>query len=120
MKDQRTATYCAVITESGDLSLGLGDMDIHQQIKEQYVSLKYAVIQSHLATTNTGSNKDTRRLNPRHKTDEFVCSQVSHYEEQLSAASLLCADGNLPVSTINYLCSVGKKHSVPGIVTKSP
>ncbi|XP_012697910.2 pseudouridine-metabolizing bifunctional protein C1861.05 [Clupea harengus] len=74
MKEQRTATYCAVITESGDLSLGLGDMDIHQQIKEQY---------------------------------------VSQYEEQLSAASLVCVDGNIPVSTINYICSIGKKHSVP-------
>ncbi|XP_062403096.1 uncharacterized protein zgc:136858 [Sardina pilchardus] len=74
VKDQRTATYCAVITESGELSLGLGDMDIHQQIKEQY---------------------------------------VSHYEEQLSAASLVCVDGNIPVSTISYVCSVGKKHSVP-------
>ncbi|XP_074863343.1 uncharacterized protein LOC142019875 isoform X2 [Carettochelys insculpta] len=33
-----TATYCAVITGSGELSLGLGDMDIHQQITEQHVS----------------------------------------------------------------------------------
>lgn len=38
LQGQRTATYCAVITESGELSLGLGDMDIHQEIKEQYVS----------------------------------------------------------------------------------
>nr|XP_006133450.1 uncharacterized protein LOC102450984 [Pelodiscus sinensis] len=33
-----TATYCAVITGSGELSLDLGDMDIHQQITEQHVS----------------------------------------------------------------------------------
>lgn len=39
LQDQRTATYCAVITESGELSLGLGDMDIHQQIQEQYVRI---------------------------------------------------------------------------------
>lgn len=38
LQGRRTATYCAVITESGELSLGLGDMDIHQEIKEQYVS----------------------------------------------------------------------------------
>lgn len=38
LEEQRTATYCAVITESGELSLGLGDMDIHEQITEQYVS----------------------------------------------------------------------------------
>lgn len=38
LQQQSTATYCAVITESGELSLGLGDMDIHQQITEQYVS----------------------------------------------------------------------------------
>lgn len=38
LKEHSTATYCAVITESGELSLGLGDMDIHQQITEHYVS----------------------------------------------------------------------------------
>lgn len=38
LEGQSTATYCAVITESGELSLGLGDMDIHQQITEHYVS----------------------------------------------------------------------------------
>eukprot|EP00063_Salmo_salar_P006436 XP_013981271.1 PREDICTED: pseudouridine-metabolizing bifunctional protein C1861.05-like isoform X2 [Salmo salar] len=74
LKEQRTATYCAVITKSGDLSLGLGDMDIHQQITEQY---------------------------------------VSQFEEKLSTASLMCLDGNIPVSTINYVCSVAKKHAVP-------
>lgn len=37
LQGQSTATYCAVIAESGDLSLGLGDMDIHQQITEKYV-----------------------------------------------------------------------------------
>ncbi|TSK28061.1 Pseudouridine-metabolizing bifunctional protein C1861.05 [Bagarius yarrelli] len=70
----RTATYCAVITESGELSLGLGDMDIHQEIKEQY---------------------------------------VSQYEDQLSSATLVLLDGNIPVSTIDYVCSLAKKHSVP-------
>uniref|UniRef100_A0A4W5MSH5 Zgc:136858 n=1 Tax=Hucho hucho TaxID=62062 RepID=A0A4W5MSH5_9TELE len=74
LKEQRTATYCAVITESGDLSLGLGDMDIHQQITEQY---------------------------------------VSQFEEKLSSASIMCVDGNIPVSTINYVCSVAKNHAVP-------
>ncbi|XP_072519956.1 uncharacterized protein [Salminus brasiliensis] len=74
LQGQRTATYCAVITESGELSLGLGDMDIHQQIKEQY---------------------------------------VCQYEEQLSSASLIILDGNIPVSTIDYVCSLAKKHSVP-------
>ncbi|KAJ3595987.1 hypothetical protein NHX12_002396 [Muraenolepis orangiensis] len=70
---QRTATYCAVITESGELSLGLGDMDIHQQITEQY---------------------------------------VSSFEEQLSTASLVCLDGNLPVSTIDYVCARAKELAV--------
>lgn len=37
LQDLNTATYCAVITESGELSLGLGDMDVHQQITEHYV-----------------------------------------------------------------------------------
>lgn len=38
LEDQSTATYCAVFTKSGELSLGLGDMDVHHQITEQYVS----------------------------------------------------------------------------------
>ncbi|XP_029992046.1 pseudouridine-metabolizing bifunctional protein C1861.05 isoform X2 [Sphaeramia orbicularis] len=73
LKDQNTATYCAVITQSGELSLGLGDMDIHQQITEHY---------------------------------------VSQFEKQLSSAALVCLDGNIPVSTINYVCSVAKNHNV--------
>ncbi|XP_071753678.2 uncharacterized protein LOC139910311 [Centroberyx gerrardi] len=73
LEEQRTATYCAVITESGELSLGLGDMDIHQQITEHY---------------------------------------VSQFEQQLSSASLVCLDGNIPVSTIDYVCSIAKKHAI--------
>ncbi|XP_067446329.1 uncharacterized protein zgc:136858 isoform X3 [Thunnus thynnus] len=73
LQDQSTATYCAVITESGELSLGLGDMDVHQQITEHY---------------------------------------VSQFEKQLSSATLVCLDGNIPVSTIDYVCSVAKKHNI--------
>ncbi|XP_071350447.1 uncharacterized protein [Trachinotus anak] len=73
LQDQSTATYCVVVTESGELSLGLGDMDIHQQITEQY---------------------------------------VSRFEKQLSSASLVCLDGNIPVSTINYVCRVAKKYNI--------
>nr|XP_019934643.1 PREDICTED: pseudouridine-metabolizing bifunctional protein C1861.05-like isoform X1 [Paralichthys olivaceus] len=73
LEEQSTATYCAVITESGELSLGLGDMDIHQQITEQ-------------------------------------C--VSQFEKQLSSATLVCLDGNIPVSTIDYVCGVAKKHNI--------
>ncbi|KAG7268896.1 hypothetical protein CRUP_021791 [Coryphaenoides rupestris] len=71
--DQKTATYCAVITQGGDYSLGLGDMDIHQHITEQY---------------------------------------VSSFEKQLSSASLVCLDGNLPVSTIDYVCARAKELAV--------
>ncbi|KAM3870523.1 uncharacterized protein ACN63O_005641 [Diretmus argenteus] len=73
LQEQSTATYCAVITERGELSLGLGDMDIHQHISEQY---------------------------------------VSQFETQLSSASLVCLDGNIPVSTVDYVCSIAKKHAV--------
>ncbi|KAI3371151.1 hypothetical protein L3Q82_023783 [Scortum barcoo] len=73
LQEQSTATYCAVITESGELSLGLGDMDIHQQITEQY---------------------------------------VSQFEKQLSSATLVCLDGNIPVSTIDYVCSIASKHNI--------
>ncbi|XP_069019617.1 uncharacterized protein [Embiotoca jacksoni] len=73
IEEQSTATYCAVITESGELSIGLGDMDVHQQITEQY---------------------------------------VSQFEKPLSSATLVCLDGNIPVSTINYVCSVAKKHNI--------
>ncbi|XP_022611850.1 pseudouridine-metabolizing bifunctional protein C1861.05-like isoform X3 [Seriola dumerili] len=73
LEEQSTATYCVVITESGEMSLGMGDMDIHQQITEQY---------------------------------------VSKFEEQLSSATLVCLDGNIPVSTIDYVCHVAKKHNI--------
>ncbi|XP_055049038.2 uncharacterized protein [Misgurnus anguillicaudatus] len=74
LDDQKTATYCAVINESGELSLGLGDMDIHQRIREQY---------------------------------------VSQYEDQIASASLVVLDGNIPVSTIDYVCGIARKYSIP-------
>lgn len=73
LEDQSTATYCVVIAENGEMSLGLGDMDIHQHITEQY---------------------------------------VSQFEKQLSSATLVCLDGNIPVSTINYICSIASKHNI--------
>ncbi|KAM4037915.1 uncharacterized protein ACNLHF_016339 isoform 1-T5 [Anomaloglossus baeobatrachus] len=69
-----TATYCAVISGSGDLSLGLGDMEIHQQITEKH---------------------------------------VSQFAERLRRARLLCIDGNVPVSTIRYVCEVARQSAVP-------
>ena len=42
LQEQRTATYCAGMTENGDLSLGLGDRHNSQQITEQYVSISEA------------------------------------------------------------------------------
>ncbi|KAM7002203.1 uncharacterized protein LKV04_003512 [Tautogolabrus adspersus] len=73
LEEQSTATYCVVITESGEMSLGLGDMDIHGQITEQF---------------------------------------VSRFEKQISSATLVCLDGNIPVTTINYICSVAAKHNI--------
>ncbi|MED6260675.1 hypothetical protein ATANTOWER_025994 [Ataeniobius toweri] len=73
MEKQNTATYCAVINENGELSLGLGDMDIHQQITEHY---------------------------------------VSQFEKQISSATLVCLDGNIPVPTINYVCSLTEKYNL--------
>uniref|UniRef100_A0A4W3JZI2 Zgc:136858 n=1 Tax=Callorhinchus milii TaxID=7868 RepID=A0A4W3JZI2_CALMI len=69
-----TATYCVVITGTGELCMGIGDMDIHQQITEQY---------------------------------------TSQFEERLRSASLVCLDGNIPVSTLDYVCRVAKDHNVP-------
>uniref|UniRef100_A0A8D2IV80 Carbohydrate kinase PfkB domain-containing protein n=1 Tax=Varanus komodoensis TaxID=61221 RepID=A0A8D2IV80_VARKO len=70
LKGHNTATYCAVITGSGELALGLGDMDVHQQITEQY---------------------------------------VSRFEEKLCLAPLMCIDGNVPVSTIQYICRIARE-----------
>ncbi|XP_067856189.1 LOW QUALITY PROTEIN: uncharacterized protein zgc:136858 [Heptranchias perlo] len=74
LPEHSTAVYCAVVTATGELSLGLGDMDIHRQITEQY---------------------------------------VSKFEEQLRSASFVCIDGNIPTSTINYVCRIAKEHRVP-------
>ncbi|XP_037834240.1 pseudouridine-metabolizing bifunctional protein C1861.05 isoform X2 [Kryptolebias marmoratus] len=73
LEKQSTATYCAVITQNGELSLELGDMDIHQQINENY---------------------------------------VSQFERQISSATLVCLDGNIPISAINYVCSLAGKHNI--------
>ncbi|XP_053321261.1 uncharacterized protein LOC128492651 [Spea bombifrons] len=74
LKGHNTATYCAVITDSGELSLGLGDMDIHQRITETY---------------------------------------VSQFADSLRQTPLLCIDGNVPASTIQYVCDLARKNSVP-------
>ncbi|XP_063164288.1 uncharacterized protein LOC134500797 isoform X3 [Candoia aspera] len=71
LKGHNTATYCAVITGSGELTFGLGDMDIHQQITEQY---------------------------------------VSQFKENLCLAPIICIDGNVPVSTIEYICQIAREH----------
>ncbi|KAM6095599.1 uncharacterized protein VSU04_010956 isoform 4-T5 [Chlamydotis macqueenii] len=73
LEGKRTATYCAVITSAGELSVGLGDMDIHQQITEQY---------------------------------------VSQFKENLCQAPLVCIDGNVPLSTIQYVCQLAREHQL--------
>ncbi|XP_061494776.1 uncharacterized protein LOC133390349 isoform X2 [Rhineura floridana] len=71
LEGHNTATYCVVITGSGEFTLGLGDMDIHEQITEQY---------------------------------------VSKFKENLCKAPLICIDGNVPVSTIQYICQIAREH----------
>ncbi|NXP89596.1 YOW5 protein, partial [Passerina amoena] len=73
LEGESTATYCAVISSAGELSLGLGDMDIHQQITEQY---------------------------------------VSQFKENLCQAPLVCIDGNVPLSTIQYICQLAREHQL--------
>ncbi|NXW99665.1 YOW5 protein, partial [Larus smithsonianus] len=73
LEGKSTATYCAVITSTGELSVGLGDMDIHHQITEQY---------------------------------------VSQFKEDLCQAPLVCIDGNVPLSTIQYVCQLAREHQL--------
>ncbi|XP_071654410.1 uncharacterized protein [Patagioenas fasciata] len=73
LEGKTTATYCAVVTSAGELSVGLGDMDIHQQITEQY---------------------------------------VSQFKENLCQAPLVCIDGNVPLSTIQYVCQLAREHQL--------
>ncbi|XP_066854178.1 uncharacterized protein [Anser cygnoides] len=73
LERKSTATYCAVITSAGELSVGLGDMDIHHQITEQY---------------------------------------VSQFKENLCRAPLVCVDGNVPLSTIQYICQLAREHQL--------
>ncbi|XP_078076156.1 uncharacterized protein LOC144498630 isoform X2 [Mustelus asterias] len=74
LPEHSTAVYCAVIKVNGELSLGLGDMDIHWQITEPY---------------------------------------VSKFKEQLQSASLVCLDGNIPTSTVDYVCRFAEEHGIP-------
>lgn len=43
-----------------------------------------------------------------------VFLKVSQFEKQLSSATLVCLDGNIPVSTIDYVCSIASQHSING------
>ncbi|XP_078509550.1 uncharacterized protein LOC144769367 [Lissotriton helveticus] len=74
LEGHSTATYCAFISDRGELSLGLGDFDIHQQITER---------------------------------------QLSGFKEQIRSAAMLCIDGNVPVSAIQYACGIAKQCRVP-------
>uniref|UniRef100_S4RLC5 Zgc:136858 n=1 Tax=Petromyzon marinus TaxID=7757 RepID=S4RLC5_PETMA len=69
-----TATYCAVLDDAGELTVGIGDMDVHRRITHDY---------------------------------------VQGFEQQIGSACIVCVDGNLPVSTIDYVCGVGKERGVP-------
>ncbi|NXO01812.1 YOW5 protein, partial [Rhinopomastus cyanomelas] len=71
LEGKSTATYCGVITSAGELSVALGDMGIHQEITERY---------------------------------------VSQFKEKLCRAPLVCVDGNVPLSTIDYVCRLAAEH----------
>ncbi|XP_074973398.1 uncharacterized protein LOC142068038 isoform X8 [Phalacrocorax aristotelis] len=73
LEGKSTATYCAVITSAGELRIALGDMDIHHQITEQY---------------------------------------VSQFKDNLCQAPLVCIDGNVPLSTIQYVCQLARQHQL--------
>jgi len=34
----RTATYCVIVDNTGEVKFGIGDMDVHTQINAKYVS----------------------------------------------------------------------------------
>lgn len=39
---------------------------------------------------------------------------MSQFKTQLSSATLVCLDGNIPTSTINYVCCFAEKHNTNG------
>lgn len=43
-----------------------------------------------------------------------IFEQVSKFDKQISSATLVCLDGNIPISTINYVCSIARKHNING------
>jgi hypothetical protein len=43
MEELRTATYCAVLQKGGELLFGIGDMDIHNHITPEYVSMDFII-----------------------------------------------------------------------------
>uniref|UniRef100_A0A671SUY8 Zgc:136858 n=1 Tax=Sinocyclocheilus anshuiensis TaxID=1608454 RepID=A0A671SUY8_9TELE len=43
----------------------------------------------------------------------YLYVQVSQFEDQLASASLVVLDGDIPVSTIDYVCCIAKKRAVP-------
>ncbi|OXB69350.1 hypothetical protein ASZ78_015750, partial [Callipepla squamata] len=102
LEGKSTATYSAVITSAGELSIGLGDMDIHQQITEQYVCMP-ADLQPSAYEKLCGEKKaNVDRTLPK----------VSQFKEKLCQAPLVCIDGNVPLSTIQYVCKLAREHQL--------
>ncbi|KAG9461741.1 hypothetical protein GDO78_015876, partial [Eleutherodactylus coqui] len=43
----------------------------------------------------------------------FTLHQVSRFADHLCKSQLLCLDGNVPVSTIQYVCEFARQNAVP-------
>ena len=44
----------------------------------------------------------------------YLFLQISQYEDNLKAASLVCIDGNLSVEAIEYICLMCNQNEIPG------
>ncbi|XP_076437784.1 LOW QUALITY PROTEIN: uncharacterized protein LOC143276974 [Babylonia areolata] len=69
-----TPTYCPVLTDSGHVMFGVGDMDLHSFVSPDL---------------------------------------VSQYQEEISAAPIVCVDGNFSAAVIERVCQLSAQAGVP-------
>ncbi|CAH2099881.1 unnamed protein product [Euphydryas editha] len=75
IKNERTAIYAAIFDKKGECVLGLGDMDVHNQI---------------------------------------TVDLVKRHIDVLKNAPLVVIDGNLPLTTMDYILKLCNKYGKPG------
>jgi hypothetical protein len=88
-----TAVYSATLDVDGQMIVAVADMDVFKEITPQYVCVPSSMIHSLIMV---------------------ACLQIEQFFVDISQAPMVVFDGNLPVETMEKICSIASVHNVPG------